>query len=148
MTGCSHTAVDAFCDDGNVGSGAGSCVPSNGHADPATGCLAGTNAASGTMCPADAIPCTVDACNGMGQCLHTPTDSLCNDNKSCTADSCDVAMGGCVNLPNHAACSTGNSCTSDTCNPRDGRSNMTTGCLVLPRPSGTACTPDSVACTR
>jgi len=63
----------------------------------------------------DGNACTDDTLNG-NSCDHTPTD--CNDENSCTADSCDVATG-CVNdgpAENGNACDDGDACTqTDAC---------------------------------
>ncbi|HXH19384.1 MAG TPA: hypothetical protein VNJ07_09910 [Chitinophagales bacterium] len=58
----------------------------------------------------DGNPCTVDACDALGNCTSTPKD--CNDNNLCTTDYCD-RNGRCRNKPIN--CSDGNSCTIDFC---------------------------------
>ncbi|MSQ82594.1 MAG: hypothetical protein EXR77_06705 [Myxococcales bacterium] len=81
--------------------------------DGKTGC---TTAAGSGPCN-DGNPCTVqDACGG-AVCvgLAAQASVTCDDDKSCTTDSCD-AKAGCQNTANTQACDDGNPCTkSDTC---------------------------------
>jgi hypothetical protein len=44
----------------------------------------------------DQIACTIDSCDPVTGCSHTPDNSLCDDKDSCTIDTCDVNKG-CVN---------------------------------------------------
>src|SRR5439155_13024698 len=103
LTGCVFTPSNALCDDHNVCDGTETCDPSNGSSDPATGCVPGMNAPAGTACQSDGVACTLDACDAMGDCLHTPNDAVCDDLRTCTADHCDVALG-CVHLPDDTVC--------------------------------------------
>ena len=61
----------------------------------------------------DGNPCSVaDHCEA-GECIGTP--ALCNDDNTCTDDSCD-ATGGCIFTDNTAKCDDGNVCTvGDVC---------------------------------
>jgi len=56
-------------------------------------------------------PCLVGACNQTnGACVYTPQPtSFCDDNNTCTDDSCQPGFG-CRNVPNN------NTCPSDACN--------------------------------
>ncbi len=44
----------------------------------------------------DQIACTIDSCDPVTGCSHTPDNSVCDDNDPCTIDVCDVNRG-CVN---------------------------------------------------
>jgi hypothetical protein len=44
----------------------------------------------------DQIACTIDSCDPVTGCSHTPDNSLCDDKDPCTIDVCDVNRG-CVN---------------------------------------------------
>ena len=97
----------------------------------------------------DSDPCTIDQCKGEGGCAHKPdsgatcdadgsvctendvckngvckpgAEKTCNDDKPCTADSCDDAKG-CVFAPSSGApcdaddnpCTTGDACKEGAC---------------------------------
>ena len=129
---CTAPAVapGTSCDDGNVCNGVSECS--------GTSCQAGT-----ALDCDDDNPCTVDSCDGKEGCKHEPAVGAecsdgdpcttgekcdakavcaggvvnkCNDNKTCTTDSCKG--GACVNTPVEAGttCNDGNSCTEvDSC---------------------------------
>ncbi len=73
------------------------------------------------LCPDDNNVCNgTPVCNGSAGCQSTPLD--CNDNNTCTSDSCDPASGcvntplpGCTGCQSDAACADTNACTVDTC---------------------------------
>ncbi len=92
------------CDDGNV------CT-SDG-CDPKTGC--NTQPASGSPCDDGNVCNKPDVCKN-GACSPGPTVS-CDDQNTCTTDSCD-AVTGCKNVSlDKVACDDGSSCTAaDTC---------------------------------
>ena len=79
---------------------------------PATGKCEGGDALDGTACN-DENECTdADYCSG-GTCKGLPVD--CDDNKACTADSCDPDAG-CEYAPLDNDCGDGDPCTiNDTC---------------------------------
>ncbi len=162
-SGCAHSPVanGTSCDDGNLCNGTHTCqagvctavaAPScndglfcNGteSCNPASGCVPG-------IAPdcADAVACTVDACNETTDaCTHTPNDLACNgaagcngaeicsptagclvspgagcdDGVACTIDTCDSGTGACIHIPTHAACSDGRFCNgAETCQPASG----------------------------
>ncbi|MFH1532103.1 MAG: hypothetical protein ABIK09_15365 [Pseudomonadota bacterium] len=64
----------------------------------------------------DAIECTIDACDPLGGCQHTPFALPCVDQASCTVDSCDP-IEGCLNTPDDSKCDDGNPCTVGFCDP-------------------------------
>ncbi|MEM5855046.1 MAG: hypothetical protein QXX07_03335 [Candidatus Aenigmatarchaeota archaeon] len=41
----------------------------------------------------DGIECTIDSCDALQGCIHTPNNSLCDDGNPCTEDICDVQQG-------------------------------------------------------
>jgi hypothetical protein len=101
-SGCVPRCQPGLCDDGNP------CTDDS--CDPATGCVRVIN----TRPCDDGDACTTnDICDG-GYCrAGTATD--CNDNNSCTDDSCNPASG-CAHANNANACDDGNACTThDTC---------------------------------
>ena len=63
----------------------------------------------------DGIDCTVDICNALLGCKHTPADLLCDDGNPCTADLCS-SEDGCQHGPVEGQCDDGDPCTvADTC---------------------------------
>ena len=88
------------------------------NADPDTGC---TYDLDDTKCDiATPFSCTKNKCDPTGffgspdanGCIIAPIDSLCDDGKSCTDDTCDpdngIAITGCLFTPNDS-----NSCSDD-----------------------------------
>jgi hypothetical protein len=69
------------------------------------------NLCQGVVCN-DNNSCTVDSCDpATGVCSYTP--KTCNDNKFCTTDSCDATTGTCLFTP--ITCDDSNACTTDSC---------------------------------
>jgi hypothetical protein len=155
--------TNAQCDDGNACNGIETCdttVP-GGQCKPGTPVNCNDN-----------IACTFDECNQTtGACSHTAFDSfcsdgdvcngietcsltqgcvggtplVCNDNKTCTIDTCN-SSSGCVYQPNDAACQDSSICNgAESCNPSAPNANGTTGCV--PSPGPLVCPPDGIACT-
>lgn len=106
----------------------------------------------------DGNACTIDTCDPVLGCVHTPID--CNDGIFCTEDSCDPVTG-CTHTPNDVACDDGNACTVDYCDPvlgcmhdlivcDDGNPCTTdycdpvVGCVFDPMPDGTPCGDDMI----
>jgi hypothetical protein len=112
----------------------------------------------------DNVSCTTDACNEISDsCTHNVNNGVCNngqfcdgnetcnaltgcqpgtapncnDNVTCTTDTCNEANDQCVNTPNNGACSDGQFCTGDEiCDDE-------LGCL----PGTTRTCNDGVSCT-
>ncbi len=87
----------------------------------------------------DKNPCTKDdKCSSFGSCYGV---SKCNDDESCTLDSCDKADGKCKNEPkkDKSSCSDGNSCTTESC--------MGGKCDAAPKKDGSSCN-DGITCTK
>ena len=125
--GCVYTPDESVCDDGLFCSGVETC-------DVNDGCQTGTDPCD------DGIACTVDACDEIQGCTHTPNDAACDDAKSCTQDVCNV-LAGCLNTPDHISCDNGLSCDgSEICHPLSG--DPVTGCA----PGAPLCV-DTIACT-
>jgi hypothetical protein len=116
-TGCA-VGSPINCDDNNPCT-TDSCNKATGcvHTAISTGCCQG-----GVLCP------SADKCTATSSCStpNTPTTGTCvagpgltcDDNNSCTDDSCDPATG-CVHTPaaNGVACDDGSACTTgDVCN--------------------------------
>jgi len=82
---------------------------------------------AGAPCPADALACTSDVCNGSGLCTHptAPNGASCEDGNRCTMR--DVCQGG--------SCVGGPAVACDPCLVCDGGSGS---CVP---PSGLACAP-------
>jgi hypothetical protein len=85
----------------------------------------------------DYKPCTIDSCDPVKGCVHTPKpdcfctcDSDCNDNNKCTIDKC--LSGQCTHTTKR--CNDYNPCTIDSCDP-------VKGCVHTPKPD--CCTCDS-----
>ena len=84
----------------------------------------------------DGNPCTIDNCEPIGGCNHTPNKEVCDDKNACTtADTC--TEGVCKGLE-PLGCDDDNPCTDDSCAP-------STGCAHLP--NSASCT-DGSACTQ
>ncbi|MBI4717909.1 MAG: hypothetical protein HY763_08915 [Planctomycetes bacterium] len=63
----------------------------------------------------DAFECTIDGCDNVLGCTHTPDHAVCNDDNICTDDAC-VVGAGCQHTNNTLPCDDGNLCTiNDQC---------------------------------
>jgi hypothetical protein len=178
LVGCVFTNNSIPCDDGNactVGDqcGGGTCVGGSAAAcddgnvcttdscNPATGCV---HTAVAGCCNTDADCADSDLCTTNERCVSHACGSdavVCNDDNSCTDDSCNPALG-CVHTNNalpcndHDACTTGdtcsdgvcaggtplfcgdgNLCTNDGCNPTSGCTHVNNS---LPCSDGRFCT--------
>jgi outer membrane protein OmpA-like peptidoglycan-associated protein len=143
---CEHIPNSSVCAD-TLECSLDLCDPSN-PAHDSNGCVHLPQPSS-TPCTPDAVPCTRDHCSGVDfNCAHTPDNSLCDDNRSCTNDICDFQVG-CQHVPSDALCNDGNVCNgAETCNPAAGNSDPATGCVPgMNAAQGTACATDGVACT-
>ena len=69
----------------------------------------------------DEIPCTIDGCDSMTGCTHTPDDAFCDDGIDCTVCSCNTSEG-CLCFPDHDLCDDGFDCTQDKC-------SLSVGCV-------------------
>ncbi len=152
---CANTANDSLCDDGQFCTGAETC-------DVVNGCQAGT----APDCD-DGVTCTDESCDELGDgCLNVPNDGLCDDGQfctgtetcdvvngcqagtapdcddevTCTDDSCDELDDECLNIPNDGLCGDDEFCNgAETC-------DAVNGCQVGTAPNcddGVACTDDS-----
>lgn len=133
---CTHLAVN--CDDQN-GCTKDTCDKANGcvHTDTSGICTDGDACTVGDKCSSgscvggvapvcnDNNSCTSDTCDPTTGCVFSPTNGVaCDDMDSCTTgDQCD-AGGTCVGT-GMKNCDDGNSCTTDTCDSIMG------GCLNL-----------------
>ena len=123
LGGCTHLAHDGACTDGDACTVNDACVAGACISGPALDCN-------------DGNPCTDDACQSPGGCVHITNDGACNDGDACTqGEACvDANCGGGAPLD----CDDGNPCTDDFCDP-------VSGCLhppaVAPCDDGNACTP-------
>src|SRR5688500_15040423 len=96
--GCTTTAIPP-CDDGN-GCTLDAC-------DPAIGCVATPR--TGESC-ADADLCDgQEFCDSAGACVAGVAVD-CNDDNSCTSETCDPAIGCVVTINEGAACADGDVC--------------------------------------
>ncbi|MEE2779132.1 MAG: hypothetical protein VYE15_01310, partial [Myxococcota bacterium] len=104
-------------------------------------CTEGDACADGVCVPADPLSCddenscTQDSCDDAAGCVHVPVDGACDDDNPCTiADVC--AVGVCIG-GEPALCDDGDSCTTDGCAPDS-------GCTHIPHvgacDDGNACT--------
>lgn len=151
---CVSCLNNSQCNDGLFCNGVETCV--NGT------CQSGTPPTCN-----DSIACTTDSCNpATDSCAYVPNHATCNDgafcngveacsltqgcvagtpincndNVSCTTDSCNEATDACVHTTNNAACSDGQYCNgAEVC-------HATQGCKPGTAPNcsdGVACTVDS-----
>ena len=128
-----NTCTDDSCD-GLLG-----ClnVPNISPCDDTNACTSGDTCALG-LCLGSLVNCDnglacdgAETCDIVGGCLPAaPLD--CNDNNTCTDDSCDNLLG-CLNVPNVGLCDDLNNCTTgDVC--------LAGSCVGLP----TVCTDNDV----
>jgi hypothetical protein len=126
--GCAHTPSNgAVCNDGEPCTTADSCV------------LGVCQGGKALVCD-DGNACTADTCAaGKGCQFAAEGAGACDDQDACTADSCDPAAG-CVHA--EKVCDGGmlGACESAVCDP------ATAGCVVVPKPEGSACS-DGDPCT-
>ncbi len=141
------------CDDAN------SCTLDN--CTPSQGCvhqgLVGTTCDDGSVCTSGEVcvngackgsekscddnnSCTADSCDLKAGCVHvTKVGTACNDNNACTAnDSCSQKK--CVGKP--VSCDDGNSCTEDVCDEASGCKKKILD--KVPCDDGSACTEGDV----
>jgi len=149
--GCGHLPINVPCSDGSICTTMDTCVGSV--------CVGSTPA----LC-SDENPCTDDKCDPLDGCSHPPNSlpcqdddactsddackdatcqggppTLCDDNNTCTADSC-YTIGGCVHLALDVTCSDSDACTtSDACSAE----SVCLGIAVTNCDDGNVCTDDS-----
>ena len=127
-TTCDNIPDDGACQDGDVCDGTESC-------DAALGCQEGP-----TLDCDDGNACTVDSCDGIGGCLHTPVadGTSCADGDACTTD--DTCQSGTCTGGAPPACDDGLFCNgAEGCDPG-------TGCTAGTAPEcddGVGCTVDA-----
>ena len=103
-TKCGNGTVDSTedCEDGNTEAG-DCCSPRCLYEPPFSSCAADRN------------DCTLDACDGLGRCVHPvlPAGAPCgSDANQCTDDVCNGA-GGCTHPERDGPCDDENACTED-----------------------------------
>ena len=105
--GCQYSDVAGSCSDGNVCTVGDSC--SGGE------CVAGAELLD---CD-DSNMCTQDSCDELLGCVHEGLDGVpCSDGNECTiGDSC---VGGVCHFSGDLDCDDNNSCTTDTCAAANG----------------------------
>ena len=156
--GCKHIENDGNCSDGAFCNGVETC-------DKVAGCKPGlpVDCNDGFGCTADSCNEATDSCahatnnaacddnvycNGTETCVvglgcQGGTPIVCNDNLSCTADSCSNAQKKCLYAPNNAPCDDGLACNGlEVCDPNGGAagSGCKGGIAVI-------CASDGVDCT-
>ena len=62
----------------------------------------------------DNQPCTLDTCDGAGNCIHPPTSGACDDKDACTSG--ETCSGGECFGGSEVECDDDNVCTLDDCN--------------------------------
>lgn len=87
----------------------------------------------------DKNPCTVDTCDPVKGCLHSPAVADCSDNDACSiGDKCQ--NNKCV-AGTKVVCDDGNSCTSDVCDPAKGCTSSANSALCS---DGNSCTTNDI----
>jgi hypothetical protein len=131
-TGCLVAPDDAACDD-SLDCTADTCDPSANGAD-AAGCV---HQPMDDRCELDGKSCTVATCSATSGCSETPQDSLCDDNATCSTDTCSPTgpgPTGCVYVLDDNACADTAECSIDACSPGVAGADATTGCAYTPAP--------------
>ena len=121
--GCTHTFNSLGCDDGS------SCT--SGETCSEGKCV-------GLINCADDNPCTIDKCQGTTGCVHIATSDACNDGDACTGDDvCGFSVIGVICKGKQLNCDDNNTCTTDSCVPGAGCLNALNS---LACDDGSACT--------
>ncbi|HEY5945700.1 MAG TPA: hypothetical protein VIV40_09425, partial [Kofleriaceae bacterium] len=126
-TGCLAAPNDGACGD-SISCTTDACNPAGNGAD-AAGC---THQTVNSLCEVDGKSCTVATCSATTGCSETPTNSLCDDNATCSTDTCSPTgpgATGCVFTLDNAICADTAECSTDACSPGANGANGTTGCL-------------------
>lgn len=90
---CSHTNSNTLCPDTAFCDGDDICNPADPDANAATGCTNGLEVT---------YPCA-NACNeNLNACFACTSNADCNDNITCTTDTCNGGTGACTHLDNCA----------------------------------------------
>jgi hypothetical protein len=140
----------------------GSCFVGN-EANPANECqvckpavnkFGWSNVSEGTQCALDNNGCTFDQCVA-GVCVAGAPGSTCNDNLSCTTDTCTstgALSATCSNAPQTGTCAVGGACfTSGQINPQNACQRCTPSLSQTAwsnRPNGTLCSDGNVCTTK
>lgn len=100
-------ASDAQCQDG--------C-----HCNGPESCSAEGVCVAGSLNCNDGVDCTVDSCDEeLDRCVAMPNDEVCSDGDACNgAETCDLALGCTLSAP--LACNDEDSCTIDSCDSEVG----------------------------
>ncbi len=85
----------------------------------------------------DDNPCTTDLCNGAGECTYDNRSAPCDDGNACTGGT--VCAGGACGGGTRVACDDQTSCTLDSCDPTSGCVHTSLG-LNAPCNDGNPCT--------
>jgi len=103
-------------------------------------CSAGVCQPGAPIDCSDGISCTVDTCDEIGDtCVHTPSDSLCNDGLYCNGvEYCDATLDCQVGTP--VICEDDNECTIDNCN------ETADACEYSPVENNTSCASGEGVC--
>jgi hypothetical protein len=119
-----------------------SCTPTG----PVGAQTAQCNATSTANCN-DLNPCTVDSCDPVSGCHHTPAPngSSCSGPSPCTA--LDVCNAGTCMSGVHQLCNDGNPCTTETCTVTGPVGSQTAQCNYTNLPNQTSCGPSGQVCT-
>jgi hypothetical protein len=147
IAGCSSCTSAADCNDNNActtdSCNAGTCVNqarANGTAcgdanacNGAETCQAGVCAAGQALNCNDNNSCTTDSCDAATGCKNTvkSNGSSCSDGNACNG--AETCQGGACAAGTPLTCNDVNPCTSDSCNP-------SSGCTFTNKADGASCT--------
>ncbi|MDO8526165.1 MAG: DUF4215 domain-containing protein, partial [Deltaproteobacteria bacterium] len=140
---CTGSNPKSCTADSNACNGTEQCNPTTGACESVSPPIAGTACSDGSACTSgdicgttgtcsgtgincdDGNPCTVDTCDAILGCAHTPaTDGTgCDDGNACNGLAF-CSAGACQAVPAQD-CNDGIACTTDTCNP-------SSGCIFTP----------------
>jgi hypothetical protein len=124
--GCTATAADG-----------GSCNDNNTCTEKDV-CKGGSCAGAPLNCD-DGNPCTLDTCDPVKLCTHSPGPSApCDDGNLCTTN--DTCAAGSCQPGQEKICADTNPCTMESCVPSSGKCNNQMVADSTPCDDGTACT--------
>jgi len=121
-SGCVQASVPGVCTDGSVCTAADACKSGK--------CVAGQQ----KNCD-DKDVCTTDSCDAKSGCKHTNNAAPCEDGNKCTTG--DACNAGTCTAGKATVCNDNSTCTADSCHPAKGCVHTVKPGAVVPKCDGT-----------